>query len=98
MLTDIEIAQSVEMRPILEIAANAGIPTEDLELYGKYKAKIPLTLLDESKPDGKLVAAGKVESGDFAKSVFRAKEPVIGEHSVFVVLFGTSELDWWIFE
>ena len=55
MMTDIEIAQSVEMRPILEIAANAGIPTEDLELYGKYKAKIPLTLLDESKPDGKLV-------------------------------------------
>ncbi len=55
MMTDIEIAQSVEMRPILEIAANAGIPTEELELYGKYKAKIPLTLLDESKPDGKLV-------------------------------------------
>ena len=55
MMTDIEIAQSVEMRPILEIAANAGIPTEDLELYGKYKAKIPLTLLDESKPDGKLI-------------------------------------------
>ena len=55
MMTDIEIAQSVEMRPILEIAANAGIPTEDLELYGKYKAKIPLSLLDESKADGKLV-------------------------------------------
>ena len=55
MMTDIEIAQSVEMRPILEIAANAGIPTEDLELYGKYKAKIPLNLLDESKPDGKLI-------------------------------------------
>ena len=55
MMTDIEIAQSVEMRPILEIAANAGIPTEDLELYGKYKAKIPLTLLDESKKDGKLI-------------------------------------------
>ena len=55
MMTDIEIAQSVEMRPILEIAANAGIPTEDLELYGKYKAKIPLTLLDQSKQDGKLI-------------------------------------------
>ena len=55
MMTDIEIAQSVEMRPILEIAANAGIQTEDLELYGKYKAKIPLTLLDESKQDGKLI-------------------------------------------
>ena len=55
MMTDIEIAQSVEMRPILEIAANAGIPTEDLELYGKYKAKIPLNLLDESKKDGKLI-------------------------------------------
>ncbi len=55
MMTDIEIAQSVEMRPILEIATNAGIPTEDLELYGKYKAKIPLNLLDESKKDGKLI-------------------------------------------
>ncbi len=63
--------------------------------FARGKGRIEVRL---DKPDGKLVAAGKVESGDFAKSVFRAKEPVIGEHSVFVVLFGTSELDWWIFE
>ncbi len=55
MMTDIEIAQSVEMRPITEIAANAGIPTEDLELYGKYKAKLPLSLLKEEGKHGKLV-------------------------------------------
>ena len=55
MMTDIEIAQSVEMRPITEIAANAGIPTDDLELYGKYKAKLPLSLLENDKTPGKLV-------------------------------------------
>ena len=55
MKTDIEIPQSVEMRPITEIAANAGIPTDDLELYGKYKAKLPLSLLENDKTPGKLV-------------------------------------------
>ena len=40
MLTDIEIAQSCALRPITEIAAAAGISPDDLELYGRYKAKI----------------------------------------------------------
>ena len=40
MMTDIEIAQSVEMRPILEIAANAGIPTEDLEQLTTVQAVV----------------------------------------------------------
>ena len=40
MLTDIEIAQSVEMQPITKIAAAAGIDDKYLEQYGKYKAKI----------------------------------------------------------
>ncbi len=54
--TDIEIAQSVEMRPINEIAATAGIDDKYLEQYGKYKAKIDLKLLKESsRPNGKLV-------------------------------------------
>ena len=39
-LSDIEIAQKADMRPITEIAEQAGIPDEALELYGKYKAKI----------------------------------------------------------
>lgn len=49
MKSDIEIAQSVKMKPIVEIAAQLGIPEDDLELYGKYKAKIPLKFIDEEK-------------------------------------------------
>ncbi len=45
-MTDIEIAHSIEMKHISEIAAGMGIDEEDLELYGKYKAKIPLGYID----------------------------------------------------
>ena len=56
MKTDIEIAQSAKMQPITEIAAAAGIDDKYLDLYGKYKAKINLSLLNETdRPDGKLV-------------------------------------------
>ena len=54
--SDIEIAQSVEMQPIAEVAKTAGIDDKYLEQYGKYKAKVDLKLLnDVKKPDGKLV-------------------------------------------
>lgn len=54
--TDIEIAQECEMRPIGEIADAAGIDAKYLEQYGKYKAKIDLSILKESKKkDGKLI-------------------------------------------
>jgi formate--tetrahydrofolate ligase len=49
MKSDIEIAQAVKMQHIKDVAAKLDIPEDDLELYGKYKAKIPLTLIDESK-------------------------------------------------
>src|SRR5665647_1546872 len=49
MKTDIEIAQQVMIRPIVEIAEKLGINPEELELYGKYKAKIPLFLIDEER-------------------------------------------------
>jgi len=49
MKSDIEIAQSVKMQHIKNVASKLNIPEDDLELYGKYKAKIPLTLIDESK-------------------------------------------------
>ena len=55
MLTDIEIAQSVEMKPITEIAEKASIPVEALELYGKYKAKIDLNEIKNDNKDGKLI-------------------------------------------
>ena len=47
MKTDIEIAQSTKLRPITEIADIAGIADDYLEQYGKYKAKINLSLLNE---------------------------------------------------
>ncbi len=54
--SDIEIAQSVEMKNITEIAETAGIAPDYLEQYGKHKAKIELSLLKENKkPDGKLI-------------------------------------------
>lgn len=57
MKTDIEIAQEAEMLHIRDIAAQYGISEDDLELYGKYKAKLSNELLDQVKdrPDGKLV-------------------------------------------
>ncbi len=56
MKTDIEIAQSVEMKPITEIAKVAGVDEKYLEQYGKYKAKIDYNMLDEvDRPDGKLI-------------------------------------------
>ncbi|MBO5076824.1 MAG: formate--tetrahydrofolate ligase [Clostridia bacterium] len=55
-LSDIEIAQRCEMRPIYEIAAKAGIPEEYVEPYGKYKAKIDLAMMrDQSRKNGRLV-------------------------------------------
>ena len=55
-MTDIEIAQSCAMKPITEIAAKAGIGEEYLEPYGKYKAKVDLSLLrDCPRKDGKLI-------------------------------------------
>ena len=55
--SDIEIAQSVEMKPITEIAKTAGVDEKYLEQYGKYKAKIDLSILNDlkDKKDGKLV-------------------------------------------
>ena len=48
-LSDIEIAQQTELYPIQKIAKKLHIQEDDLELYGKYKAKLPLSLIDEEK-------------------------------------------------
>ncbi|MBQ0100940.1 MAG: formate--tetrahydrofolate ligase, partial [Lachnospiraceae bacterium] len=61
--SDIEIAHEAELRPVTEVASFAGIEEKDLELYGRYKAKVDLNVLKKTKaeggvadaPDGKLV-------------------------------------------
>ena len=57
MLTDVQIAQSTNMQPIKEVAEKIGLTEDDLELYGKYKAKISLDTIQrlENSKDGKLI-------------------------------------------
>lgn len=57
MKTDIEIAQETVMEPIQNVAAQLDISADDLEFYGKYKAKLTDELWDcvKDKPDGKLI-------------------------------------------
>ncbi len=57
MLSDIEIAQGAKMKPVIEIAENMGISSEDVEPYGHYKAKLSEALYSKlaDKQDGKLI-------------------------------------------
>ncbi len=57
MPSSLEIAQQAQLRPIAEIAAAAGLEPDEVDLYGKYKAKINLSVLDRlaGKPDAKLI-------------------------------------------
>ena len=57
MKTDVQIAQEANMKPIADVAQQLDITEDELELYGKYKAKINLDVLDrlQNRPDGKLV-------------------------------------------
>ncbi|MCX6296753.1 MAG: formate--tetrahydrofolate ligase, partial [Bacteroidetes bacterium] len=49
ILTDLDIAQNATIKHINEIASKLGIAVDDLEHFGKYKAKLPLSLIDEEK-------------------------------------------------
>ena len=55
--SDLEIAQAADVRPILEIADRLGLTIDDLDLYGKYKAKVHLSVLEKFKdrPQGKYI-------------------------------------------
>ncbi|TGE37461.1 formate--tetrahydrofolate ligase, partial [Desulfosporosinus fructosivorans] len=57
MKSDIEIAQAAVMKPILEIAQKLDLKEDEVELYGKYKAKINLSVWNrlKDKPNGKLI-------------------------------------------
>ena len=55
--SSLEIAQAAQLRPIGEVAAAAGLEPDEIDLYGRYKAKVALSVLDRlaGRPDGKLV-------------------------------------------
>lgn len=57
MKSDIQIAQEAQLRPIADIAADLGLSENDIDLFGKYKAKVHLDVLDRlaDQPDGKLI-------------------------------------------
>ena len=57
MLSDIEIAQQAKMQKITDVAAKLGISEDDIELYGRYKAKLSMDLIRrmEGEKSGKLV-------------------------------------------
>ena len=57
MPSSLEIAQAAELRPIADIAAEAGLEPDEVDLYGRYKAKVSLSVLDRlaGRPDAKLV-------------------------------------------
>ena len=73
MKTDIEIAQEAVMEPITEVAARLGIDADDLELYGKYKAKILDSYLEKRKGDaeGKLILVTAINPTPAGEGKFR---------------------------
>ncbi len=74
-MTDLEIANKSKLKPIQEIAQKLGIVADDLEMYGKYKAKLPLNIIDESKIDQSnliLVSAISPTPGGEGKTTFQS--------------------------
>ena len=63
MKSDIQIAQQSRLLPIVEVAEKIGIPAEDLELYGKYKAKVPLSYKDRDISKSKLILVSAISAG-----------------------------------
>ena len=67
--SSLEIAQEAKLRPITEIAEEAGLLPDEIDLYGRYKAKISLSVLDRlaDKPDGKLVCVTAITPTKFGE-------------------------------
>ncbi|NJW53228.1 formate--tetrahydrofolate ligase [Salinimicrobium sp. CDJ15-91] len=60
-LTDLEIAQNIQLKPITEIARKLGLEPDEIEMYGKYKAKLPLSKIDKEKlKNGKLILVSAI--------------------------------------
>ena len=93
MKTDIEIAQESVMQPIAEIAEKLGMSADDIELYGKYKAKLSEDYIEslEDNPEGKLVlvtAINPTPAGEGKTTVtvgLGEAMPKIGENAVIAL-------------
>ena len=70
MKSDIGIAQSANMLPVIEITRRLGIPDDYVENYGKYKAKLTLDLLDylKDRPKGKYIVVTAITPTPLAKA------------------------------
>ncbi len=91
MKTDIEIAQEAKMLPIKEVAKSIGIEEDDLEFYGKYKAKLSDELMSEldKKEDGKLVlvtAVNPTPAGEGKTTISVGLSEALGQLDKKVVL------------
>lgn len=93
MKTDIEIAQESAMQPVAEIAEKLGMSSDDIELYGKYKAKLSEDYIEslEDKPEGKLIlvtAINPTPAGEGKTTVtvgLGEAMPKIGENAIIAL-------------
>ena len=76
-MTDIQIAQQAKMLPIREVVEKIGVSEDDIEMYGKYKAKFTEEFLQklESKPNGKLVLVTAINP----TPAVREKQPLVSD-------------------
>ena len=84
VLSDIEIANSVQMKPIKEVAEKLGIAEDALSLYGNYKAKISAGQLEalKDKPDGKLILVTAISPTPAGEVVVLPSPAGVGEIAV----------------
>ena len=92
MLSDIEIAQRAELKPIREIAEKIGIPSEDVENYGQYKAKISLkfTKAVEDRQEGRLIlvtAISPTPAGEGKKKTNGGLGQALGQLDKKIMIF-----------
>ena len=98
MKSDIEIAQAANMIPIWEVAEQLNIPKDELEMYGKYKAKLGDELWDRVKdnPDGKLIlvtAINPTPAGEGKTTTSVGLGQAMGKLGKKAVIFASHLLD-----
>ena len=76
--SDIAIAQAAKLRPIRDVAAELGLSDDDVELYGRHKAKISLRALESRAAKGRLVLVTTVDEREGAPALNGAEVVIAG--------------------